>query len=250
MAVSPPVYVCRDLVKRRPAGPRRSPHAAAPPFELRVPALRILPGEVVVLRGASGSGKSTLLDLLALALRPDGADAFGFRPEHRGPADLLALWARNDLDGLARLRGAHIGYVLQTGGLLPFLSARENIALGCRLLGRDPGGRIERLAERLDILRQLDMSPGQLSVGERQRVAIARAMAHRPSVVLADEPTASVDPVNAAVIRDLLLELVAQSGITAVIAAHDWQSGALPGVRVLGHRIERAGDGALSLFWG
>jgi putative ABC transport system ATP-binding protein len=139
--------------------------------------------------------------------------------------------------------------VLQTGGLLPFLTARENIALSCRLLGTDPAGIIERLAERLGIAAQLDKHPGQLSVGERQRVAIARAMAHRPSVLLADEPTASVDPVNAAAILDLLLELVRQAGVTAVIASHDWHPERIPGVQVLGHRIERDGETTRSLFW-
>lgn len=242
MAPSPPVYLCQGLIKRRVGG--------GTAFELLVPELRIAPGEVVVLQGASGSGKSTLLDLLALALRPDQAGIFSFRPEHRAAADLWRRWQRGDLDGLGRLRGTHIGYVLQTGGLLSFLTARENIALSCRLLGRDPGGLIERLAERLDISAQLDQRPGQLSVGERQRVAIARALAHRPGVVLADEPTASVDPLNAARILDLFLELVRQSGACAVIASHDWRPEQLPGVRVLEHRIERAGDLTRSLFWG
>ncbi|MCF7996509.1 MAG: ATP-binding cassette domain-containing protein [Chromatiaceae bacterium] len=241
MAASPPVYSCKDLVKRRQAG--------GAGFELRVPELRILPGEVVVLRGESGCGKSTLLDMLALALRPDGATAFSFHPEHREPEDLQQLWQRGDLNALGRLRGTHLGYVLQTGGLLPFLTARENIALSCRLLGRNPGELIERLAERLGIAQQLDKHPGQLSVGERQRVAIARAMAHRPSVLLADEPTASVDPVNAAAILELLLELVHRSGVTAVIASHDWNPAHLPGVSVLEHRIERDGDLTRSLFW-
>ena len=241
MAPSPPVYLCRALVKRRQAGGTQ--------FELSVPELRVRPGEVVVLRGESGCGKSTLLDLLALALRPDGAETFSFHPEHRGSTDLLRLWERRDLDGLGRLRGAHIGYVLQTGGLLSFLSARENIALSCRLLGQDPAGLVERLAERLGIGPQLDKSPGQLSVGERQRVAIARALAHRPSVLLADEPTASVDPVNAAAILELLLELVRQAGVTAVIASHDWRPDGIPGVQVLEHRIERDGETTRSLFW-
>ncbi|WP_295588396.1 ABC transporter ATP-binding protein [uncultured Lamprocystis sp.] len=242
MAPSPPVYLCQGLTKRRAGG--------GTAFELRVPELRIAPGEVVVLQGASGSGKSTLLDLLALALRPDQAGTFSFRPEHRAAADLWRLWERDDLDGLGQLRGTHIGYVLQTGGLLSFLTARENIALSCRLLGRDPGGLIERLAERLNISAQLDKRPGQLSVGERQRVAIARALAHRPGVVLADEPTASVDPLNAARILDLFLDLVRQSGACAVIASHDWRPERLPGVRVLEHRIERDGDLTRSLFWG
>ncbi len=242
MAPSPPVYLCQGLGKRRAGG--------GTAFELLVPELRIAPGEIVVLRGASGSGKSTLLDLLALALRPDQARAFSFRPEHRGATDLWRLWEREDLDGLGRLRGSYIGYVLQTGGLLSFLTARENIALSCRLLGRDPRGGIERLAERLDISAQLDKLPGQLSVGERQRVAIARALAHRPVVVLADEPTASVDPLNAARILELFLELVGQSGACAVIASHDWQAEQTRGVRVLEHRIERDGAVTRSLFWG
>lgn len=241
MAPSPPVYLCRDLVKRRQAG--------AAGFELRVPELRIRPGEVVVLRGPSGCGKSTLLDLLALALRPDGAATFTFRPEHREPAELMRLWQRGDLDGLGRLRGANIGYVLQTGGLLSFLTARENITLSCRLLGRDPGSLVDVLAERLGITLHLDKLPGQLSVGERQRVAIARAMAHRPGVLLADEPTASVDPLNAAAILNLLLDLVAQAGVTAVIASHDWHPDAIAGVQVLEHRIERDGDTTRSLVW-
>jgi putative ABC transport system ATP-binding protein len=242
MAPSPPVFHCRGLVKRRVA--------AGAGFELRVPELRIRPGEIVLLRGTSGCGKSTLLDLLALALKPDGAEVFTFRPEHQDATDLLPLWKRGDLDRLGRLRGPNVGYVLQTGGLLSFLTARENIALSCRLLGRDPGQLIERLAERLGITAQLDRLPGSLSVGERQRVAIARAMAHRPSVVLADEPTASVDPVNAEAILGLLLELVRQAGVTAVIASHDWQPGPGDGVRVLDHRIERDGALTRSLFWG
>ena len=242
MAPSPPVYVCRELVKRR--------LSQGGGFELRVPDLRIRPGEILLLRGASGCGKSTLLDLLALALRPDAAETFSFHPENREATDLLPLWKRRDLDRLGRLRGPHVGYVLQTGGLLSFLTARENILLSCRLLGRDPGQLIDRLAERLGISGLLERLPGGLSVGERQRVAIARAMAHRPSVVLADEPTASVDPVNAQAILDLLLELVRQAGVTAIIASHDWQPLPGDGVRILEHRIERDGTLTRSLFWG
>lgn len=242
MAVSPPVYLCQGLTKRREGG--------GTAFELTVPELRIAPGELVVLKGPSGCGKSTLLDLLALSLRPNQAGSFYFRPEHHGSTDLWRLWESGDMDGLGRLRGTYIGYVLQTGGLLSFLTVRENIALSCRLLGRDPRGGVERLAERLDIAAQLDKRPGQLSVGERQRVAIARALAHRPTVVLADEPTASVDPLNASHILELFLELVRQSGACAIIASHDWQPELTPGVRVLKHQIERAGNLTRSLFWG
>jgi putative ABC transport system ATP-binding protein len=134
--------------------------------------------------------------------------------------------------------------------LLSFLTARENISLTCRLLGRHADRRIADLAQRLNITPQLDKLPRQLSVGERQRVAIAHAMAHVPSVVLADEPTASVDPVNARAILRLFLEIVRQAGVTAVIATHDRQPDYLTDARVLSHKIERDGELTRSLFWG
>ena len=237
-----PVYRCRDLVKRR--------QAEGSDFELHVPSLRIHAGEVVILRGASGCGKSTVLDLLAMALRPDAVDQFYFCPGDGVSVDVKRCRAGDALDALGRQRGEHIGYILQTGGLLPFLTVRENIAASCRLLGLDPVRPVERLAKQLDIQRQLDKHPNQLSLGERQRVAIARAMAHGPRVILADEPTASLDPLNAIVIRDLLLDLVRQSGIAAVIATHDWDLDAIPGARVLQHRLERVGRLVRSSFSG
>jgi putative ABC transport system ATP-binding protein len=235
------LFVCRDLVKRR-VGRGAS-------FELQVPQLVVQSGEVVILRGMSGCGKSTLLDVLALALEPDGATVFAFGPQKQLPTDICRLWAAHGLDELGQLRGTHIGYVLQTGGLLPFLSARENIALPCRFLGQEHESRVETLARRLRITDQLEKLPAQLSVGERQRVAIARAMVHCPSVVLADEPTASVDPLNASDIMEMFLELVRHSGVTAVIATHDWQMDDVPGIQVLSHRIERNGEITRSLFW-
>jgi putative ABC transport system ATP-binding protein len=242
MVSSRTIFHCRGLVKRR-AGPGAS-------FELRVPELDIFPGEVVVVRGVSGSGKSTLLDILALALRPDTAETFTFRPGSRPPADVRRLWVERRLDELGRLRGTHIGYVLQTGGLLSFLTARENIVLACRLLGREAERSISELTRRLNIAAQLDKLPRQLFVGERQRVAISRAMAHAPCVVLADEPTASVDPVNAAAILELFLEIVRQMGVAAVIATHDWSPDSEARARLLNHRIERDGGITRSLFWG
>jgi putative ABC transport system ATP-binding protein len=236
------VYECRDLIKRRD-GPLGG-------FELRVPKLRILPGEVILLSGPSGCGKSTLLDLLALALRPTAGSVFRFRPDQSEATELMVLWNRGDLDALGRLRGRHLGYVLQTGGLLPYLTVRENVELSCQLLGRAAEPTVTRLAERLGIVAQLDKRPAQLSVGERQRAAIARALAHRPSVLLADEPTASVDPLNAAAIIELLLELVRSTGVTAVIASHERHDALAGKVRVLGQRLERSGGLSRSLFWG
>jgi putative ABC transport system ATP-binding protein len=241
MSRSEPIFAVRELSKRR-AG-------AGATFELRVPELVVRSGQVVVLRGVSGSGKSTLLDILAMALQPDRAQCFTFTPTRGARSDLRQLWRDGNVDELGRLRGQHIGYVLQTGGLLSFLTVGENITLPCRLLGQRSQDGIGELARRLGIAGQLGKLPAQLSVGERQRVAIARALAHRPSVVLADEPTASVDPLNADAILTLFLELVQQFGVTAIIASHDWERIAAAGLLVLNHRIERRGGTTRALFW-
>lgn len=236
-----PVFLLRDLRKMR-AGIGAS-------FELQVPTLTIQAGEVVVLKGISGSGKSTLLDILALALQPDQLSDFRFAPGNSIRADARRLWREGNVDALGRLRGEYIGYVLQTGGLLPFLTVRENIVLPCRLLGQQSHQLPQELSERLGISDQLSKFPHQLSIGERQRVAIARALAHQPSVVLADEPTASVDPLNADVILKLFLGLVERFGVTAIIASHDWQRIAAPGLTLLQHRLEREGTVTRSLYW-
>ena len=236
-----PVFDLRDVRKVRAN--------AAGAFELNIPKLIARRGEILVLRGVSGSGKSTMLDLLAMTLQPDRAARFEFAPRNGGFCDLRALWEGREVNRLTNLRAAHIGYILQTGGLLPFLTVRDNIALACRLLGRRPTWPIETIAERLGIAQHLDSPPGKLSVGERQRVAIARALVHQPSVVLADEPTASVDPINAEAIFRMLLDLVQSLGVTAIIASHDWQRITDTGLHALSHRIERDGPVTRSLFW-
>jgi putative ABC transport system ATP-binding protein len=91
------------------------------------------------------------------------------------------------------------------------------------MLGIPPHGRVEAIAERLEIASQLDKLPATLSVGERQRVAIARAVVHRPAIAIADEPTAALDPVNATGVMRLFVELAAETGCTTVIATHDVQ---------------------------
>ncbi|MFO1432036.1 MAG: ABC transporter ATP-binding protein [Candidatus Competibacteraceae bacterium] len=227
-----PIFTLRELCRRYSGN--------GTDFELWVPSLTVNAGELVVLKGASGSGKSTLLDILALISHPDRVTDFRFVPGPGPGIDVARLWSEGRLDSLSRLRGEHIGYILQVGGLLPFLTVRENIGLPCRLLGRSSVRTVLELTERLDISRQLDKFPAQLSVGERQRVAIARALAHRPNVVLADEPTASVDPLNATAILQLLLDLVERSGITTIIASHDWQG--MAGLRTLEFRLEREGS--------
>ena len=191
-------------------------------FELTVPELIIRQGEKVALVGFSGCGKSTLLDLLAMILQPDSAGKFAFFTAQDKRLDVAHTWKRKNLDRLARARMRYIGYVLQTGGLLPFLSVYDNIALSHYGLGLAEQDAVKTVAQKLGIDRHLDKFPAQLSVGERQRVSIARAMAHEPSVVIADEPTASLDPINAEEIMGLFTRLTEEKGVTLVVATHEW----------------------------
>ncbi|PWV62400.1 ABC transporter ATP-binding protein [Plasticicumulans acidivorans] len=209
-------------------------------FVLQVPALDIARGERLALVGPSGCGKSTLLDMLALVLAPDAGGEL-----HLLNNDIGALWQLKRADALAALRARHLGYVLQTGGLLGFLDVRGNIALPGQLSGRADAAWVTRLAERLGISRHLDKHPAALSVGERQRVAIARALAHRPAVVLADEPTASLDPLSAQTVMQLFIDLAAESATTLILASHDRALVERYGLEVLAAQLAPASDGGI-----
>ena len=199
-------------------------------------------GAKLALIGESGSGKSTLLELLAMILEPtDGAD-FQFEPEPGSVHDVRELWRRRDADGLGALRSRHVGYVLQHGGLLPYLTVRENVALSRRVLGLPADDAARRLAARLGIEAQLDKLPAALSVGQRQRAAIARALAHAPSIVLADEPTAALDPANAERIFGLLVELTEALGVTLIVATHAQELARHTGLTLVAHRSADSGE--------
>ena len=205
-------------------------------FEMAVPQLRLERGERIGIIGPSGSGKSTLLDTLAMIIRPERIGVFrlGFGGE---PIDVVPLLMRNRSGRLAAIRSRWIGYVLQTGGLLPFLSVRGNIELSRRLLGLKDDGTVQEVAERLGIARHFRKLPAALSVGERQRVAIARALAHRPAVIVADEPTASLDPENARIAMDSFMDLTRDFQTTAIIATHDHDRVRAAGLRVIAPRL-------------
>lgn len=136
--------------------------------------------------------------------------------------DMNAAWAHNDTDGPAALRLRALGYVLQTGGLLPFLTAGENISLRCRILGIQAQhiDGVTALARDLGIAHLLNKYPAALSVGERQRTAIAAALAHKPAVVLADEPTAALDPTHAKAVLQLFATAARSRNITVVLVTH------------------------------
>lgn len=234
------IYHLRDVVKTR------EDEGAA--FRLRVPSLQIAMGEKIALIGHSGCGKSTLLDMLAFILQPTEAGSFRFRPErNEEPIDIAQCWHKSKQNYLGQLRKNHIGYVMQTGGLVPYLSVRDNMGLSRRLLGMSGNdAAVEELASHLGIRRQLDKYPGNLSTGERQRVAIGRALAHRPPIVIADEPTASLDPIAAEKIMNLFIEMVDELNITVIVASHAWRHIKRLGLRQLSHRTQRIAEGTMT----
>jgi putative ABC transport system ATP-binding protein len=209
-------------------GVTRAYRGDAAPFALEVPSFDLGANEALALAGPSGSGKSTLLMMLALASPPDAAERFAFAGQ-----DIARHWKAGRRDALADLRARRIGVVPQTGGLLPYLSVEENIALTQRIAGRPDAKRVCALAEELGIRAQLAKRPAELSVGQRQRVAIARALAHRPVLVLADEPTASVHPALADAVLDLLKRECAAAGAALLVATHDPDRAARLGYPVL-----------------
>jgi putative ABC transport system ATP-binding protein len=169
-------------------------------------------GSHLCLVGRSGSGKTTLLNILCGVLVPTSGRV------HLDDVDLFALGeAARDA-----MRARSIGCVFQTFNLLDGLSAFENLTLAQRFAGiAAPAARrrASELLEQLGLGERAGAHPSELSLGEQQRIAIARAVSKRPSLVLADEPTASLDDENAALVIDLLLETCANS--TLVVATHD-----------------------------
>lgn len=214
-------------------------------YSLVIPALQLRAGEQLAIVGPSGCGKSTLLDLLALVLAPDQVGQFEFNQQ-----DIGGLWRADKQTALAELRSRHLGYVLQTGGLLGFLDVRGNIALSRQLLGLKDDGSVARLAEQLEISDQLAKKPAALSVGQRQRVSCARALAHAPQLVLADEPTASLDPLNAERVMHALLAQAREHRATCVIATHDEPLARASGLQVRRISCRRDSDGGVTATLG
>ncbi|WP_036966146.1 ABC transporter ATP-binding protein [Promicromonospora kroppenstedtii] len=176
--------------------------------------LEVAAGELLVVRGPSGSGKTTLLNLLGGLDRPTSGGVW------LGDAELSALGER---DVLAARRD-RIGYVFQSFGLVPVLSAAENVEVPLRLRRTPQDERSRRVAEALDAVGlggHAKQRPYELSGGQQQRVGIARALVADPEVLLADEPTGQLDSGTAAVVMDLLARVVHERGVAAVVSTHD-----------------------------
>ncbi len=193
----------RGLAKSWPGG--------APLFE--AVDLDLAPGELVAILGESGAGKSTLLNIIAGLDRADaGADAVSDTEVTALTEDELALWRRK-----------RVGFVFQAFHLLPYLTVEENVALPLLLNGVEAGERSERARAALEAVgmaMHAARKPASLSGGEMQRVAVARAVAHRPSLVLADEPTGNLDEANAAATMQALRAAVKREGAAGLLVTH------------------------------
>ncbi len=189
--------------------------------------LTIHAGETAAIVGASGSGKSTLLGLLA-----------GLDVPSKGSVKIFGVdLFQRDEDGRAQLRADKVGFVFQSFQLLPHLTALENVLLPLELSGRvpddaSPQDAARALLSRVGLGERLSHYPRTLSGGEQQRVALARAFVSRPPLLLADEPTGSLDAKTGAAVIDLMFELNKERGSTLVLVTHDPQIAALCGRRI------------------
>jgi len=173
-------------------------------------------GEVVALLGPSGAGKSTFLTAVGLINPPTaGQIRIGGQWVLDGPRALVDLRA---------FRRQHIGFVFQKSNLIPFLSARENVQVAMEINGvpsREARRRALALLEELGVADRAENAPAMLSGGQQQRVAVARALANRPSILLADEPTAALDSVRGRQVMELFRAVAHQHGTGVIVVTHD-----------------------------
>lgn len=178
---------------------------------LNIPRFAVGPGEQMVLVGRSGCGKTTLLHVIAGISR---ADSGSIQLDGVDVSQLSEV-------GRDRFRADRIGYVFQTFNLLPAFTALENVLLGMTFArGKRDLKRACQLLDRVGLTNRATHKPRQLSVGEQQRVAVARALANRPHLLLADEPTANVDPSNQQKIIDLIRETCREEDVALIMVTH------------------------------
>lgn len=176
--------------------------------------LVILPDRFTVISGPSGSGKTTLLNLIGCIDRPDQGSIMV------GGKRVQTM----DDDALSDFRARQLGFIFQNFNLLPVLSAFENVEYPLALTGMDPARRrrrVEKLLDAVGLGGHARKRPGQMSGGQRQRVAIARALAHKPQIVLADEPTANLDSRTGAEIIELMRNMQQRQHVSFIFSSHD-----------------------------
>lgn len=182
--------------------------------------LKVEKGEIVAIIGKSGAGKTTLLQIIGTLDRPtkgqvliDGTDVFAMKDRE-----------------LAAFRNKHIGFIFQFHQLLPEFTALENVCIPA-MIAREKEAeykvRAERLLTELGLKDRMNHKPNELSGGEKQRVAAARALMMQPTIILADEPTGSLDTQNKKELSDLLLQLRKQYGQTILLVTHDKELAAI-----------------------
>ena len=189
-----------------------SPSAADAPPVLDGLSLRVGAGESVAIVGPSGSGKSTLLNIIGTLDTPDSGSV------RLGGRDLLSL----DENAMAEVRNREIGFVFQLHHLLPQCTALENVLVPTLASATRAGAddRARELLQRVGLGERMDYRPAQLSGGERQRVAVVRALINRPKLLLADEPTGSLDRAASDGLGEVLAELNAAEGVTLIVVTH------------------------------
>jgi len=189
----------------------------------------VQPGEFVAIVGDSGVGKSTVLNCLA------GLDDWDSGRILHGGTDLATL----DDTERALWRRAHVGFVFQAFHVLPHLDVAQNVALPLMLLGQNDPARVDQLLQAVGLGGLGARLPQELSGGQLQRVAIARAVVHRPSLILADEPTGNLDPTTATRTMDLLVTQTREHGASMVLVTHSEAAAARA------DRVVRLGTGGI-----
>ncbi|MGC4770763.1 ABC transporter ATP-binding protein [Micromonospora sp. DT44] len=223
--MSEPLLRVRDVHRSFRAGPTVV-HA------LRGVSFEVTAGSMVALVGRSGSGKTTLLNVIGGLDRPDAGAV------HVDGTDVTTL----DEDGLSRLRREKVSYVFQNFGLIPVLSAAENVAAPLRLARVAPverERRVELLLELVGLADHAQQRPAEMSGGQQQRVAIARALAASPRLLLADEPTGQLDAETGLSVMALLRGVAESEGVTVLVSTHDAV------MMALADRVIRIHDGHL-----
>lgn len=203
---------------------------AAAVHALRGVSCEVAGGELVALVGRSGSGKTTLLNMIGGLDRPDGGTV------HVDGVEVTAL----DDAGLVRLRRERVAFVFQTFGLVPVLTAAENVGIPLRLRGMAVDARERRVRLLLDLVglgAHAEQRPDELSGGQQQRVSIARALAASPRLLIADEPTGQLDSETGLAVMALIRAVVDAEGMTAIVSTHD------PVMIALADRVLRITDG-------